>query len=162
MGEVLLLRKLSLLVGTVTAIAPVTAIVVVTVTMVVVGDLVVAVNALSVESQDILLGNVLMKVAEGVVGMVAEMIGTVAAGVVAEVVMVLIEMEIDLGGVAGILVAMVEAIVTVVTVLDRMTVGVLEVSDLAEERCGGGGGSTGCELVENSFSLDIFPSQCFG
>ncbi|KAF7142805.1 hypothetical protein RHSIM_Rhsim05G0112500 [Rhododendron simsii] len=95
-------------------------------------------------------GNVLVKGAEGVIGMVAGMIGM---AVVAEVVMVLIEMEIDLGDVTGIPVAMVEAIVIIVTVLDPMTAGVPEVSDPAEEI---GGSATGCEAVGSSFSNDTF------
>ncbi|KAE9445886.1 hypothetical protein C3L33_22205, partial [Rhododendron williamsianum] len=68
------------------------------------------------------------------------------------------QMEIDLGDVTGIPVAMVEAIVIIVTVLDPMTAGVPEVSDPAEEI---GGSATGCEAVGSSFSNDTF-SQCLG
>ena len=83
-------------------------------------------SALSVASQDILLGNVQVK-EEEVVSMAAEMTGMVEA--VVEVAMVLIEMEIDLVGAIGMLGVVVEVLVVIdiiVTGLDLMSVGVQE------------------------------------
>lgn len=142
MGGLLLLRKLSLtkdLAEIMTAIAPgtgtgtVVVIVIAAVIMEVVVDLVVE-TASSVGSQVILLGNVPVEGTEEVAGMVVGMIGmaVVAAVAVVEGVMVLIGMEIDLGDVVGILVVVGEVTDIVVTVLDHMTAGVQEVSDLDE------------------------------
>jgi len=102
---------------------------VVTVTMEAVVDLVEE-SALSVASQVILLGNVLVKVAEET-DMEAGMIGMAAAVEVEEDVMVLIGMVTVQGDVAEILVVG-EGIDIVVTVLAHMTAGVQEVSDLDE------------------------------
>lgn len=95
-----------------------------------VGDLVVE-SALSVVSQDILLGNVQVKGLEGVVGMVAGMTG-MAVVVVVVAVLGLIGMEIDMVDATGKVVAVGEVIVIVVTGLDHMTVGVMEVTNMDE------------------------------
>jgi hypothetical protein len=110
-----------------TATATVVGTAVVTVTMEVVVDLVVE-SASSVASQVILLGNVLVKVAEET-DMEAGMIGMAVVEEVEEDVMVLIGMVTVQGDVAEILVVG-EGIDIVVTVLAHMIAGVQEVSDL--------------------------------
>lgn len=140
MDELLLLIKLShtkVQVEIMMVIAAVTVeavIVTVAVIMEVGVDLVVEESASSVASQDILRGSVLVKVQEGAAGMVVGMISTVEAEEVVVAAMVLIEMETDTVGAAGILVQVVvqvlEVIVSVVTALDHMSVGGQEVSVL--------------------------------
>lgn len=128
MGALSPLRKLSLTkdlaeivmaIVHVTVTVAVTTVVTVTMEVVVVADLVVE-SALSVANLVILLGNVLVRVAE-VTDMVAGKIGmAAAAAVVVEDVMVLIGMVTVQGDVAGILVVG-EGTDIVVTVLAHMT-----------------------------------------
>lgn len=138
MDELLLLIKLSLTkvqveIMTVTAVVTVVVTVTVVVIMEVDVDQVEEENALSAESQDILLGSAQVKVQGEAAGMVAGMISMVvevAVGVVAVVVMVvvgvdLIEMETDIVDAAGILVVVqvLEVIDSVVTAQGHMNVG---------------------------------------